>query len=37
MFGFMVTADGRPIAGYVITVIAGIILFFLAIYFAGKN
>ena len=38
MFGFMVTADGGlTTAGYVITVIAGIILFFLAIYFAGKN
>ena len=35
MFGFMVTADGGlTTAGYVITVIAGIILFFLAIYFA---
>ena len=35
---FMVTADGGlTTAGYVITVIAGIILFFLAIYFAGKN
>jgi len=31
MFGFMVTADGGlTTAGYVITVIAGIILFFLA-------
>ena len=30
MFGFMVTADGGlTTAGYVITVIAGIILFFL--------
>ena len=28
---------GLTTAGYVITVIAGIILFFLAIYFAGKN
>ena len=38
MFGFMVTADGGlTTAGYVITIIAGIILFFLAIYFAGKN
>ena len=38
MFGFMVTADGGlTTSGYVITVIAGIILFFLAIYFAGKN
>ena len=38
MFGFMVTADGGlTTAGYVITVIVGIILFFLAIYFAGKN
>ena len=38
MFGFMVNADGGlTTAGYVITVIAGIILFFLAIYFAGKN
>ena len=38
MFGFMVTADGGlTTAGYVITVIAGIILFFLALYFAGKN
>ena len=38
MFGFMVTADGGlTTAGYAITVIAGIILFFLAIYFAGKN
>lgn len=38
MFGFMVTADGGlTTAGYVITVIAGIILCFLAIYFAGKN
>lgn len=38
MFGFMVPADGGlTTAGYVITVIAGIILFFLAIYFAGKN
>ncbi len=37
MFGFMVTADGGlTTAGYVITVIAGIILFFLAIYFAGR-
>ena len=35
MFDFMVTADGGlTTAGYVITVIAGIILFFLAIYFA---
>ena len=33
MFGFMVTADGGlTTAGYVITVIVGIILFFLAIY-----
>ena len=32
MFGFMVTADGGlTTAGYVITVIAGIILFLLAI------
>ena len=38
MFGFMVNADGGlTTAGYVITVIVGIILFFLAIYFAGKN
>ena len=38
MFGFMVTADGGlTTSGYVITVIAGVILFLLAIYFAGKN
>ena len=38
MFGFMVTADGGlTTAGYVITVIAGIILFFLAIYFAIRT
>lgn len=38
MFDFMVTADGGlTTSGYVITVIAGVILFLLAIYFAGKN
>lgn len=38
MFDFMVTADGGlTTAGYVITIIAGIVLFFLAIYLAGKN
>ena len=38
MFDFMVTADGGlTTAGYVITTIAGIVLFFLAIYLAGKN
>ena len=38
MFGFMVTADGGlTTAGYVITIIAGIVMFFLAIYLAGKN
>ena len=38
MFDFMVTADGGlTTAGYVITIIAGIVMFFLAIYLAGKN
>ena len=38
MFNFMVTADGGlTTAGYAITIIAGIVLFFLAIYLAGKN
>ena len=38
MFGFMVTADGGlTTSGYVITVIAGIILFFLAIYFCREE
>ena len=38
MFNLMVNADGGlTTAGYVITAVAGIILFLLAIYFAGKN
>lgn len=38
MFDFMVTADGGlTTAGYAITIIAGIVLFFLAIYLAGKK
>lgn len=38
MFSFMVTSEGGlTTAGYVITVIAGIILFLAAIWFAGKH
>ena len=38
MFNFMVTSDGGlTTAGYVIAIIAGIVLFLAAIYFAGKH
>ena len=38
MFNFMVTADGGlTTAGYTITIIAGVVLFFGAIYLAGKK
>ena len=38
MFNFMVTGDGGlTTAGYAIAIIAGIVLFLAAIYFAGKH
>ena len=38
MFSFMVTSEGGlTTAGYAIAIIAGIVLFLAAIYFAGKN
>lgn len=38
MFNFMVNGDGGlTAAGYAVTIIAGIILFLAAVYFAGKN
>ena len=38
MFNFMVTSDGGlTTAGYAIAIIAGIVLFLAAIYFAGKH
>ena len=38
MFSFMVTSEGGlTAAGYAIAIIAGIVLFLAAIYFAGKN
>ena len=38
MFQFMVNGDGGlTTAGYVICILAGIVLFGLAIFFAGKN
>ena len=38
MFNFMVTSEGGlTTAGYAIAIIAGIVLFLAAIYFAGKN
>ena len=37
MFSFMVTSEGGlTTAGYAIAIIAGIVLFLAAIYFAGK-
>ena len=38
MFNFMVTSEGGlTTAGYAIAIIAGIVLFLAAIFFAGKN
>ena len=38
MFSFMVNTDGGlTTAGYAVTILAGIVLFLLAIYFAGKH
>ena len=38
MFSLMVTSEGGlTTAGYAIAIIAGIVLFLAAIYFAGKN
>lgn len=38
MFGFLVTAEsGLTTAGYVVCIIAGVVLFLAAIHFAGKN